>query len=98
MAGLPNRNIFTFVLFKVIDSITDANSGCLECGLGWFRCNAFKFVLQLLILSQKTNSGCCECGLGWFRGGLVCFRGPKKKQGRIHGVHLNCSGSTGSLI
>ena len=28
MEGRRNKNAFKFVLFKVIDSITDANSGC----------------------------------------------------------------------
>ena len=46
MAGRRNKNTFTFVLFKVID----ANSGCLECGFGRFRCGLVWFGV----------------GLGWF--------------------------------
>ena len=78
MAGRRNKKRF-YICSEVIDSITDANSGCLGCGLGWFRCglrwfggglgwfganmagqrnkNAFKFLLQLLILSQKHILG-----------------------------------------
>ena len=56
-------------------------------GLGWFGAsmtgqrnkNAFKFLLQLLILSQKHILGVKKVVLGWFRGGLGClgcFHGP----------------------
>ena len=68
-----------YICSEVIDNITDANSRCSRCGLGWFRFglgwfggvlgwfwanmagrrnkNAFKFVLQLLILSQTQILG-----------------------------------------
>ena len=56
---------------EVIDNITDANSGCLGCDLGWFRCslgitwqvnvitnkNAFTFDLKLLIISWTQFLG-----------------------------------------
>ena len=76
MAGRRNKKRF-YIFSEVIDSITDANSGCLGRGSGWFRYgwrwfggglgwfganmagqrnkNTFKFLLQLLILSQKHN-------------------------------------------
>ena len=71
MAGGCNKKRL-YICTEVIDSITDANSGCLGRGLGWLRCglrwfwanmagqrnkNAFKFLLQLLILSQKHILG-----------------------------------------
>ena len=37
MAGRRNKKRF-YICSEVIDSITDANSGCLGRGLGWFRC------------------------------------------------------------
>ena len=50
----------TFVLFKVIDSITDANSECLGCGLGgldvvwwWFGAN----------MAGGCNKNAFKCGL-----------------------------------
>ena len=82
MAGRCNEKRF-YISSEVIDSITDANFGCLGRGLGWLKCglrcvfffgggggwwfganmagqrskNAFKFVLQLLIQSQKHILG-----------------------------------------
>ena len=70
MAGRRNKKRLN-ICSEVIDSITDANSGCLGRdevvfgGLGWFVANmasqrnknAFKFLLQLLILSQKHILG-----------------------------------------
>ena len=37
MAGRRNKKLF-YICSEVIDSITDANSGCLGRGLGRFRC------------------------------------------------------------
>ena len=38
MAGRRNKKTCFYICYEVIDSITDANSGCLGRGLGWFRC------------------------------------------------------------
>ena len=37
MAGRRNKKRI-YICSEVIDNITDANSGCLGRGLGWFRC------------------------------------------------------------
>ena len=63
-------------------------------GYWWFGANmagqrnksAFKFLLQLLILSQKAYSGCKESGLGWFRCGLGWFGGGFGCFGVVWGV------------
>ena len=72
MAGRRNKNTFAFVLFKVIDANSGClgcGVGRFICGLvvvwGGFGLtwqanvikNAFKFVFQLLILSQKPILG-----------------------------------------
>ena len=42
MAGRRHKKRF-YICSEVIDSITDANSGCLGRGLGWFRCGLWWF-------------------------------------------------------
>ena len=94
MAGRRNKKRF-YICSEVIDSITDANSGCLGRGLGWFRCdlgwfgannagqrnkNAFKFLLQLLILSQKHILGVRKVFLDGLEVGWVF---PRTLTGRM---------------
>ena len=97
MAGRRNKKCF-YICSEVIDSITDSNSRCLGGGLGWFRCGlrwfgasmtgqrnkkVFKFLLQLLILSQKHILGVKkvfwdDLKVVWGVLGVVwgCFHGP----------------------